>query len=235
MIDTILVPQGAEYRAVCRGCPPSLGSDQSKLELIPIPIGPEALRCYLTDRLSTRAFQPGSKVLVLGLCGSLTACFDVGNAVIYQACVNGASATLPSLPCEVGLTQDLSQLFQPSLQLVTALTSDRLIHVATEKQSLGHATQAEVVDMEGYTILEVLRQAGVAVAMIRVVSDGIERDLPDLTAAFGKDGSLRPLSLAWGMIQRPIAASYLIQGSLRGLSVLSKAATIVTGGLSTHG
>jgi len=65
--------------------------------------------------------------------------------------------------------------------LVRALTSDHIVWSAAEKP-LGQSYNAEVVDMEGFAALEVLSQAGV-VAMLRVISDDCEHDLPDLTSA----------------------------------------------------
>jgi hypothetical protein len=60
------------------------------------------------------------------------------------------------------------------------------------------------------------------VGMIRVVSDDCFHDLPDLSAAFSPEGSLKPLPLAIGMARQPLAASRLIRGSLKGLSRLEK-------------
>jgi hypothetical protein len=76
--------------------------------------------------------------------------------------------------------------------------------------------------MEGAAVLEVLGQTGIAVAMLRAVSDDCHHDLPDLSAAIAPDGSLRPLPLARSLLSRPIAASHLIRGSLAGLKQLER-------------
>lgn len=232
IVDTIVVPQGAEHQAVRQGCVQSLGFHQSQVQILPIPIGPTALQDYLTDCVSRSMFQPSARVLVLGLCGSLSARCDVGTPVIYQTCLDGTSVTDDSLPCDRHLTQALIQQFSGSIRSVTALTSDRLIQSSLEKQTLGQTTQAEVVDMEGYPILEVLGQVGAAVAMIRVVSDSITQDLPNLTTAVSEEGKLQPWPLAWGMMRQPIAAAHLIYGSLRGLWQLKTIATVVTQAVS---
>ncbi len=102
------------------------------------------------------------------------------------------------------------------------LTSDRPIWSAQEKGKLGQIYDAGVVDMEGFAALEVLTEVGIAVAMVRVVSDDCDRDIPDLTPAIAPDGSLQPFSLALAMLGHPLAAARLIQGSLRGLKVLQQ-------------
>ncbi|MBC7970615.1 MAG: hypothetical protein H7Z11_10920 [Verrucomicrobia bacterium] len=74
--------------------------------------------------------------------------------------------------------------------------------------------------MEGFAALEALHQTSARVAMLRVVSDNAQHDLPDLTSAISQDGALRTLPLAWGMASQPIAATRLIRGSLRSLKTL---------------
>jgi hypothetical protein len=105
---------------------------------------------------------------------------------------------------------------------VVALTSDRVIHWAREKQQLAKAYGAEVVDMEGFAALQVLTEAGIPVAMVRVVSDDCGHDLPDLSAAFDAEGYLQPLPLALQFLRDPIAAARLVRGSLQGLRVLER-------------
>ena len=74
--------------------------------------------------------------------------------------------------------------------------------------------------MEGARILAALR--GQKVAIVRVISDEVTQDLPDLAPAIDNQGQLLPLPLARQMLIRPIPAFHLIQGSLKGLSVLTQ-------------
>ena len=97
-----------------------------------------------------------------------------------------------------------------------------LIWSSSEKHQLGQVYQAGVVDMEGYALLKVLNRLGVAVAMLRVISDDCYYDLPDLNFAINPDGKLEPLPLAMGMLRQPIAATRLIRGALQGLRVLQQ-------------
>lgn len=60
---------------------------------------------------------------------------------------------------------------------------------------------------KGFTLLELLNSMGVAVAMLQVVSDGCDHDIPNLNSALNSDGFLRSLALATVMPKQPIAAT----------------------------
>lgn len=214
MIDIILVPQGAEYQAVCRG----IGRAMAPV-VVPIPVGPAPLSRYLKAWQQREPLGAGQTLLVMGLCGGLTSHHAIGDIVLYRECISRTeSHTI--LPCDASLTERLQGLLAQKARVVRALTSDRLVWSAQEKHQLAHQYSAAVVDMEGFAALESLHQTGASVAMVRVVSDNAQHDLPDLTNAIDTNGSLQPLPLAWGMVRQPIAAARLIRGSLKGLKAL---------------
>ncbi len=223
-LPTILVCRGAEYKAVCRGLSRATGSTPS---VIPIPVGIKPLTKYLqTWRHEQFLNHSQPSVLVMGLCGSLIPRYQVGDIVLYQDCVYQAASTSSLLCCDRTLTELLYERLQ-EISIVKALTSDRVVCSATEKRYLGEMSEADVVDMEGFAALEFFSQAGVAVAMLRVVSDNCYHDIPDLTPALSPDGSLQPLALTIAMLRQPIAATRLIRGSLRGLKVLEQVTALL--------
>ncbi|MEA5620562.1 phosphorylase [Cronbergia sp. UHCC 0137] len=213
----ILVPQGAEYQAVCRG----LNQVGTRPTVIPIPVGVEPLRQYLQQ-----SPPPSTRVLLMGLCGSLSPNYTVGDLVLYQSC--GYQGNLQS--CNSAFTSELHSLFADNVSFVKSLTSDRLIWSAAEKRDLGAKSGADVVDMEGFAFLEYFNSLTptVEVAILRVVSDDCHHDIPNLSSAISPDGALQPLPLAWGLIRQPLAATRLIRGSLRGLQALKKATNQIT-------
>ncbi|MCY7323582.1 MAG: phosphorylase [Phormidesmis sp. CAN_BIN36] len=214
---TFLVPQGAEHRAVVAG----LKHLKNPPQVVALPIGVGPVTQFLTDwqRAPSVAARP-SGVVVMGLCGSLTAKLKVGDRVLYKACLD-ASGDVSE--CDHALTAQIQHLLE-DISLVRAFTSDRILSSAHEKQQLGQSHQADVVDMEGSAILNLLAQAGVPVAMLRVVSDDINHDLPDLSATISPEGKIRSLPLAIAMMRQPIAALRLIRGSLKGLQTLQATA-----------
>lgn len=224
-IQMILVPQGAEYKAVCRGLSRFACSQPT---VVPIPVGSKPLTRYLQKLLADGCFlnHPRSQVLVMGLCGSLKHRYALGEIVLYQDCIYLVNAANPGLQsCDSTLTALLYSSIPEKISLVKGLTSDRIIWSAEEKRTLGKQYNADVVDMEGFAILDLLAQSGVAVSMLRVISDDCQHDIPDLNSCISPDGSLQPLPLASRMLRQPIAATQLIRGSLRGLQVLEKVTT----------
>ena len=216
MSTLILVPQGAEYQAVCRGLSrvPS-----SPAKVLAIPMGIEPVRKYLQQFTHDQA----NRILMMGLCGSLSQKYQVGDIVLYQNCLYQGNLQ----EGDNSFTADIHNQLGDRVSLVKGLTSDRLLYKATEKCQLHEQSGADVVDMEGYAFLEFFHQPSdavspqVQVAILRVVSDDVHHDIPNITSAIGADGSLQPLPLAWKFIRQPLAATRLIIGSLKGLKSLT--------------
>jgi hypothetical protein len=219
-INTILVPQGAEYKAVCRGLSGVTGSIP---KVAAIPVGMKPLLKYLHQG---QFLVPKSKVLIMGICGSLSDRYKVGDIVLYQDCIYQGKL----LECDRTFTAQLHSSISKKVSLVKSLTSDRMIWSAAEKLHLGETLAADVVDMEGFTALEFFNVGGVAVAMLRVVSDDCQHDIPDLTSAINSDGSLNPFPLAMAMLRQPLAATRLIRGSLTALKVLEQVTNLLFSG-----
>lgn len=227
-IDAIFVPQGSEYKAVCRGLNRVTGQ---KPKIVSIPVGIKPLIKYLQQWQKQEYFpnELEPRFLVMGLCGSLTPRYHVGDVVLYENCIYQQQLQ----ECDRTFTTELQSLLKtqhPAVSLVKSLTSDRVICSAGEKRHLGETLEADVVDMEGFAALEFFNGMGAAVAMLRVVSDDCHHDIPDLTAAINADGLLQPLPLTWSLLRQPIAASHLIRGSLRGLKVLEELTKLLFSG-----
>ncbi|WP_375477967.1 phosphorylase [uncultured Nostoc sp.] len=221
-INTILVPQGAEYKAVCRGLSSVAASIPT---VVAIPVGMKPLLKHLQQG---EFLTPKSRVLIMGICGSLSDRYTVGDIVLYQNCIYQAKQQ----ECDRTFTAQLHSYISEKVSLVKSLTSDRVIWSALEKRRLGETLAADVVDMEGFTALEFFNAAGVSVAMLRVVSDDCQHNIPDLTPAINSDGSLNPFILAIAMLRQPFAATRLIRGSLIALKVLEQVTNLLFSGSS---
>ena len=211
-INNIVVPQGVEYQAVCRGL---LRAKVKDVRVIAIPIGDRHIQEVLADYSQQR----GDALLITGLCGSLCESYTVGDGVVVKSCSNKNRDRL-------NLDDELTTIIQQKLSVdaVHGLTSDRVITRSTEKLKLAREHQASVVDMEGYGYISYLQQQG-AVAMLRVVSDDVKGDIPDIAHAIDKQGKLKTIPLAIALCKQPIAATRLIRGSLTGLKVLQQMTT----------
>ena len=211
-INTIFVPQGAEYQAVCRGLK-QVQTD--RVRVISIPVGMKHVQQTIASNYFRSSNSP--RVLIMGLCGSLSKQYSVGKVVLYQGCCNLDGQ---KIDLDVELTTAIEQKL--SVDLVMGLTSDRLVHQTKEKIILSQTYPVSVVDMEGYGYLKELQTQGIPVSILRVVSDDLTGDIPDLTQAIDRNGNLKTGSMAIAFLQQPISAIRLIQGSLTGLKTLKQ-------------
>ncbi len=191
-----------------------------------LPVGPEPVSMLLQEWCQNNPLNgglPEQAVLIMGLCGSLRADLGVGTPVIYRGCVDGRRpSSAPRLACDGPLKMHLAA--DLDLIEVVALTCDRIIYQAQEKQTLATQYGADIVDMEGYTALETLQKHNIPVTTLRVVSDDVEHDLPNLSHAISPEGQLQPLPMAISMIRQPVGALRLIRGSLKALKILEQLA-----------
>jgi hypothetical protein len=217
-IDMILVPQGAEFQAVQRGL---RRSTTFHGVLHAIPMGPQAVQRYLAVHIVLTQSTKPPRLLLMGLCGSLVPQLHVGDWVLYRSCVDGRPPIpVPPLNCDAELRAALQKQLGTSAKTVSAVMTDTIVCRATDKQILATQYGTEVVDMEGYALLETLQATGAQVGMLRTVSDDAQHDVPDLSAAMTTAGTLDPWAMTGCMLRQPRSALRLIQGSLRGLKQL---------------
>lgn len=119
----ILVPQGAEYKAVCRGLS---RITTKKPTVIPIPVGSPALSRYLQN-CQDKLWNPQTKVLVMGLCGSLRDRILVGDIVLYSECVYETKVQ----QCDRSFTAQLYAHLQDKVSLVKGMSCDRVVCSST--------------------------------------------------------------------------------------------------------
>jgi hypothetical protein len=223
--DAILVPQGQEYQAVCRGLQRIEGN---KPLVIAIPLGTKATREFLQQNSIVPLWQQGKpRLLLMGLAGGLSPQHRVGDVVIYRECLYAKDRdSYISQQCDRNLTALLQENLGNKAMLVSGLTSDRLIYTAREKQLLDSLYPASVVDMEGFSLLEFLASndiyAGVAATIVRIISDDCYEDIPDFTISFTENGGINPLLLAVALLKQPFIAQKTIRNSLQALSILSR-------------
>ncbi len=212
LINTIVVPQGAEYQAVCRG----LSKAQvDSIQVIAIPIGVRHISQVLANY--SQQIDSWANVLIMGLCGSLSDSYTVQDSVLIKSCQD-LNHNLIDLDAE--LTAKIQQKL--SIDLVNALTSDHIITQAKDKLILAQQYPTTIVEMEGYSYIKELQRQEISVAMVRVVSDDLRGDIPNLNQAIDSQGNLKTLPLAISFIKQPLAAIRLIKGSLAGLKALEE-------------
>ncbi len=231
----VLVPRGAEYRSVQRGLKKI--SDNSSIQILEIPAG-ETVREFLRDLVQD--WKLVKQVFVLGLCGGLTDAVTVGQVGCYECCRLAAGRTAPQPPI-LGEPELIERFMSPQNIVLSgiqerglggfiqwkAVTTEQVIATEVEKRSLHATTGCDVVDMETFWILDFMGQRGVGVMVLRVVSDGVAGDLPDLAQVFDGAGVLQPWALVGAFVRKPVAALRLIRGSIVALQKLEDCAAML--------
>lgn len=218
----ILVPSGAEHRAIVAGLTTLSNSrkDFSPPFVIDIPIGPEAVQHTLNGLKENRVIPTEANVLLLGLGGSLVTDLDVGAIAVLKSCVATWHHEPMPLEGDPTLLEWLTKTLNGQATPTLGVTSQRLICSTTEKAKLHEQSRASVVDMEGYSVMKFCQDHGLRSAVLRVISDGCTHDVPDINAAITPDGTLKTRSMALEFLRHPISAVQLIRGSLTGLKIL---------------
>lgn len=211
-IQIVLVPAGVEYQAVRR----ALKRIPNRPRIVAIPAGPQAVQRFLSN-WAERPALVNAGILLVGLGGGLSPDYGIGDSVILQTLWDDTqpAQSKPS-PCDRTLTTQLSKRLR--LPLGVAVSCDRIVTKAAEKCQLRDRYGADVVEMEGAALLAALPDSQIAI--LRVISDDCDHDLPDISDAIGPDGSIQSIRLALSFLKHPVAAMRLIRGSLKGLKAL---------------
>ncbi|MBE9078784.1 hypothetical protein IQ241_16015 [Romeria aff. gracilis LEGE 07310] len=210
-IQTILVPAGAEYRAVKR----ALGQSGKGPKVVAIPAGPQPVRQFL-EAWEDRSQLQGN-LLLIGLGGSLFPEYGAGDGVLIEQVWNGYESGNSEIhECDRALTTQLAE--QLGITTGVGVTCDRVITTAAEKRELRDRYGADVVDMEAAALLQALPHRRIAI--LRIISDDCHHDLPNISNAIGANGAIAPVPLGLSFLSHPVAAIRLIRGSLKGLKSL---------------
>jgi len=157
-------------------------------------------------------------LIVAGLAGGLNSKLGVGDAAIYDRCldvrkIEPACDEIASIVSDDSLSAFLDGALRAAGVVAirgAGLTVDRIVTMANEKRALGLRTGANTVDMETFAIWAAAKQIGVPIAALRIVSDDAAGDLPDFNRAYTAEGRMIPSRMAVVMAARPgVTARFL--------------------------
>jgi nucleoside phosphorylase len=210
VVETIFVPRGAEERAVRSAMPKG-----SPVRIVTMGIGPRAAARAADEALAQAQF---GTALVTGLCGTLSPAFVVGDALVYREIVG---PSVPDIVLDEALASGFARRLPGAQTGIRALASDRIVERSSDKHALGVHFAASAVDMESYALADALAGAGVAVGVVRVASDAVGDDLPELGRALDGSGGMDDFALALAFMRSPVAAVRLIANATKSLRALT--------------
>ncbi|MBS1792191.1 MAG: hypothetical protein JST85_31080 [Acidobacteria bacterium] len=184
-------------------------------------------------------------LVVAGLAGGLDPRLKTGDVVVYDCCLDARESVNDSCP-EPGVQSEVSVMQYARRQdnLVRALldalraaslnsfygsgiTVSQIVINAENKLWLGQQHQALAVDMESFDVLQVAAKFEIPAAVIRIISDEAEHDLPDFNFAAEDDGTINHRRMAAAMLQRPVASARFLRNLNSVFSALRKSLEVV--------
>jgi len=200
-------------------------------------IGPKSARSSASSVLlgSDRAITHSDlhrpdAAIVVGMCGSLTSSIGESEVIVYTECLS-SSGNSEHIRCTRPLVEHITALLKAkniNCRSAVGVSTPRIATTKDEKLTLAKSG-AEVVDMESYEIVAAALQARLPVAVIRVVSDSLERPIPDFNSAVQDNGEINSVNLLKVFIGSPILTSRAFVASRRALRTLNSALEIVLG------
>ncbi|MDX2043422.1 MAG: hypothetical protein SF097_19555 [Acidobacteriota bacterium] len=197
-------------------------------------MGARGFADWLADHLKTNSYDT---LMVVGLAGGLDPRLKTGDAVVYDCCLDAREANENATPSAIQHPHGQADLVRALLDALreTALSSfygsgitvSRVVINAQDKLWLGQQHQALAVDMESFDALQVAAKRGVPAAVVRVISDEAEHDLPDFNFAAEADGTVNTRRMATAMLQRPAASTRFLRSLKPVLAALRNVLEVV--------
>lgn len=130
-------------------------------------------------------------VIIIGYAGGLAAALDPGSLLVADTVSNGLSG--PTYHADPTLLSTASEIrpFGDRVHYGALVTADRVLVRSAEKEQYALRTNALAVDMESAGAAAVATEYGVPWLAVRVITDGVNDDLPlDFNALANPDGSV---------------------------------------------
>jgi hypothetical protein len=152
------------------------------------------------------SLAPPELVLTCGFAGGLNPDLKLGE-VVFELTDRRGEFHEPQTEKKIRDSQSSSlreKLLAAGAKPAKILCADRIATTVAEKKKLRAETGADAVEMESAAIHAVCRERGIPCAMVRVISDTANEDLPlDFNQLFKPDMSLDYGKLAWAIAKSP--------------------------------
>jgi adenosylhomocysteine nucleosidase len=147
-----------------------------------------------------------SVCIISGFAGALKSSVKLGDIVASEKVQHHASRQTEI--CDTDLLTHASE--NGATRIATLLTTDHVVNTATEKNRL--SAFAEAVDMESFAILHAANKKNVPTAVVRVVSDSFDRDMPaELDTILDPQGNVKIAGVIRYVAKHPLMVPALVR------------------------
>jgi nucleoside phosphorylase len=167
-------------------------------------------------------------IVVVGFCGGLSPSLQESDIVAYSGCQSTVERQ-EIQQCSTELTKKLVGLLSSRgirSHVVSGITSSRIATSKADKLCLGKS-RAQAVDMESYEIISAANRIAVPVVVLRVVSDSLDREMPDFNEGLNADGKVDGWRMAKVLLGSPIMTVRLFSASRQAMRKLSDALEVI--------
>jgi adenosylhomocysteine nucleosidase len=147
-----------------------------------------------------------SSCIISGFAGALKSSVKLGDIVASERVQHHTNHQIEI--CDPDLLVHASE--NGATRIATLLTSDHVVNTATEKNRLSEL--AEAVDMESFAILHAANQKKVPCAVVRVISDSFDRDMPaELDTIVDPQGHVKITGVVRFVAKHPLMVPALVR------------------------
>lgn len=216
---------------ICRGM-----VDDRTITILQCGIGARGFAGWLANHLTENRYDA---LIVSGLAGALDPRLKTGDSIVYDHCLDARGAVEESTPTDLPIQHShrqaelirtlLDALRESALNCVygSGITVSHVVVNAQDKLWMGQQHQAVAVDMESFDVMQIAAKCGVPAAVVRVISDEAEHDLPDFNAAAEPDGTINPRRMAAALLRRPVASARFLRNLKPVLAALRNVLEVV--------
>lgn len=203
-----------------RSRPPEsrLQTGPNEVVVVTTGMGPRQARARAAESLSK---ETPEAVIITGSCGSLTQGLVEGSVVIYTDCLSADGRR--TAPCSTSLADSVTNRLQREgmeCTRVVGITTHRIATTTKEKLDLARSG-AGAVDMESYEVVAAATARGIPSVVIRVVSDSVERALPDFNRALKPNGEVNPWAMLRIVLGSPVLTAKLVSLNRKAMATLT--------------
>jgi adenosylhomocysteine nucleosidase len=157
----------------------------------------------VADAVISKAY---SFCIISGFAGALKSSAKLGDVVASERVQHHASGQ--SEICDRDL---LIHAFENgATRIATLLTTDHVVNTAAEKNNL--SAFADAADMESFAILHAANKKNVPSAVLRVISDSFDRDMPaELDTIVDPQGHVKIFGVARYVVKHPLMVPALVR------------------------
>jgi adenosylhomocysteine nucleosidase len=144
--------------------------------------------------------------IISGFAGALKSSVKLGDIVASERVQHHTSGQ--SEICDRDLLIHASE--NGATRIATLLTTDDVVNTAAEKNNL--SAFADAVDMESFAILQAANKKNVPSAVLRVISDSFDRDMPaELDTIVDPQGHVKIFGVARYVAKHPLMVPALVR------------------------